>query len=114
MKVCVCVWFCRDMGVDLVIEGTGVFVDREGAGKHIQAGAKKVLITAPGKGDIPTYVVGVNADAYNPDEPIISNASCTTNCLAPFVKVLDQKFGNSSSHHIFYLIHFSIKFLFLS
>ncbi|TKW04780.1 hypothetical protein SEVIR_7G131700v4 [Setaria viridis] len=82
-----------EMGVDLVIEGTGVFVDREGAGKHIQAGAKKVLITAPGKGDIPTYVCGVNADQYNPDEPIISNASCTTNCLAPFVKVLDQKFG---------------------
>ncbi|RWW75408.1 hypothetical protein BHE74_00016569 [Ensete ventricosum] len=87
-----------ELGVDLVIEGTGVFVDREGAGKHIQAGAKKVLITAPGKGDIPTYVVGVNADTYNPDEPIISNASCTTNCLAPFVKVLDQKFG---VHRIF-------------
>ncbi|KAH1047886.1 hypothetical protein J1N35_038670 [Gossypium stocksii] len=89
-----------DLGIDLVIEGTGVFVDREGAGKHIQAGAKKVLITAPGKGDIPTYVVGVNADTYNPDEPIISNASCTTNCLAPFVKVLDQKFGNSFLHYI--------------
>ncbi|PIN08185.1 Glyceraldehyde 3-phosphate dehydrogenase [Handroanthus impetiginosus] len=83
----------KDLGIDIVIEGTGVFVDRDGAGKHIQAGAKKVLITAPGKGDIPTYVVGVNADDYNPDEPIISNASCTTNCLAPFVKVLDQKFG---------------------
>ncbi|KAG1370264.1 Glyceraldehyde-3-phosphate dehydrogenase GAPA1, chloroplastic [Cocos nucifera] len=83
----------KELGIDLVIEGTGVFVDREGAGKHIQAGAKKVLITAPGKGDIPTYVVGVNAETYNPDEPIISNASCTTNCLAPFVKVLDQKFG---------------------
>ncbi|GER39169.1 glyceraldehyde 3-phosphate dehydrogenase [Striga asiatica] len=83
----------KELGVDLVIEGTGVFVDRDGAGKHIEAGAKKVLITAPGKGDIPTYVVGVNADDYNPDEPIISNASCTTNCLAPFVKVLDQKFG---------------------
>ncbi|ONK58699.1 uncharacterized protein A4U43_C09F15760 [Asparagus officinalis] len=83
----------KELGIDLVIEGTGVFVDSEGAGKHIQAGAKKVLITAPGKGDIPTYVVGVNADAYNPDEPIISNASCTTNCLAPFVKVLDQKFA---------------------
>ncbi|KAG9129074.1 hypothetical protein Leryth_016895 [Lithospermum erythrorhizon] len=82
-----------DLGIDLVIEGTGVFVDREGAGKHIQAGAKKVLITAPGKGDIPTYVVGVNADAYSHDDDIISNASCTTNCLAPFVKVLDQKFG---------------------
>lgn len=83
----------KDLEVDLVIEGTGVFVDREGAGKHLQAGAKKVLITAPGKGDIPTYVVGVNADLYNPAEPIISNASCTTNCLAPFVKVIDQKFG---------------------
>ncbi|KAK1310052.1 hypothetical protein QJS10_CPA08g00386 [Acorus calamus] len=66
---------------------------KEGAGKHIEAGAKKVLITAPGKGNIPTYVIGVNADAYNPAEPIISNASCTTNCLAPFVKVIDQKFG---------------------
>lgn len=85
------------MGIDLVIEGTGVFVDREGAGKHIQAGAKKVLITAPGKGDIPTYVVGVNEGLYSPDEDIISNASCTTNCLAPFVKVLDQKFGNAQS-----------------
>lgn len=85
---------CRDLEIDLVIEGTGVFVDREGAGRHLQAGAKKVLITAPGKGDIPTYVVGVNADAYSHAETIISNASCTTNCLAPFVKVLDQKFGN--------------------
>jgi len=82
-----------DMGIDLVIEGTGVFVDEAGAGKHLQAGAKKVLITAPGKGAIPTYVVGVNEEKYNHDEPIISNASCTTNCLAPFVKVLDQKFG---------------------
>ncbi|XP_018437865.1 glyceraldehyde-3-phosphate dehydrogenase A, chloroplastic isoform X2 [Raphanus sativus] len=82
-----------ELGIDLVIEGTGVFVDREGAGKHIQAGAKKVLITAPGKGDIPTYVVGVNAELYSHEDTIISNASCTTNCLAPFVKVLDQKFG---------------------
>ncbi|KAL3683577.1 hypothetical protein R1sor_001599 [Riccia sorocarpa] len=82
-----------EMGVDLVIEGTGVFVDKEGAGKHLQAGAKKVLITAPGKGPIPTYVIGVNEELYDPAEPIISNASCTTNCLAPFVKVLDEKFG---------------------
>ncbi|EFJ29227.1 hypothetical protein SELMODRAFT_270825 [Selaginella moellendorffii] len=82
-----------ELGVDLVIEGTGVFVDQEGAGKHLKAGAKKVLITAPGKGAIPTYVVGVNAEQYSPTEPIISNASCTTNCLAPFVKVLDEKFG---------------------
>ena len=85
----------RELGIDLVIEGTGVFVDREGAGKHLEAGAKKVLITAPGKGDIPTYVVGVNAELYDHSETIISNASCTTNCLAPFVKVLDQKFGNT-------------------
>lgn len=103
--------FDRELGVDLVIEGTGVFVDREGAGKHIEAGAKKVLITAPGKGDIPTYVVGVNADAYSPDEPIISNASCTTNCLAPFVKVLDQKFGNFLIPLLtFLLIYYNSKF----
>lgn len=67
----------QGLGNRLLIEGTGVFVDRDGAGKHIQAGAKKILITAPGKGDIPTYVVGVNAGIYDPDEPIISNASCT-------------------------------------
>lgn len=82
-----------EMGIDLVIEGTGVFIDEPGAGKHIQAGAKKVLITAPGKGAIPTYVVGVNAEKYVHSEPIISNASCTTNCLAPFVKILEEKFG---------------------
>ncbi|CAI5505631.1 unnamed protein product [Closterium sp. Naga37s-1] len=82
-----------ELGVDLVIEGTGVFIDNEGAGKHIKAGAKKVLITAPGKGAIPTYVIGVNADQYTHADAIISNASCTTNCLAPFVKVLDEKFG---------------------
>jgi glyceraldehyde-3-phosphate dehydrogenase (NADP+) (phosphorylating) len=82
----------RELGIDLVIEGTGVFVDKEGAGKHLQAGAKKVLITAPGKGAIPTYVVGVNADEYSHGDEIISNASCTTNCLAPFVKILDEKF----------------------
>jgi len=82
------------MNVDLVIEGTGVFIDRPGASKHIQAGAKKVLITAPAKGnDIPTYVVGVNEGGYKHSDDIISNASCTTNCLAPFVKVLDEKFG---------------------
>merc|ERR1712127_752868 len=77
------------------IEGTGVFLDSKGAGKHIEAGAKKVLITAPAKGDdIPTYVIGVNAeDEFDPQAPIISNASCTTNCLAPFVKVLDAEFG---------------------
>lgn len=82
------------MDVDLVIEGTGVFIDTPGASKHIEAGAKKVLITAPAKGgDIPTYVVGVNENDYKHTDNIISNASCTTNCLAPFVKVLDEKFG---------------------
>ncbi|GMH36267.1 hypothetical protein BSKO_04135 [Bryopsis sp. KO-2023] len=83
-----------EMGVDLVIEGTGVFVTEEGAGKHLEAGAKKVVITAPAKGDgVPTYVVGVNEEGYEHKYPIVSNASCTTNCLAPFVKVLDEKFG---------------------
>ncbi|CAM6102072.1 unnamed protein product [Calypogeia fissa] len=82
-----------EMGIDLVIEGTGVFVDKDGAGKHLKAGAKKVLITAPGKGPIPTYVIGVNEQDYVHTDEIISNASCTTNCLAPFVKVLDEKFG---------------------
>jgi len=84
----------KAMGIDIVIEGTGVFIDEAGAGKHITAGAQKVLITAPGKGpNIPTYVVGVNADQYKPTDTIVSNASCTTNCLAPFAKVLDDKFG---------------------
>merc|ERR1712216_831874 len=79
---------------EIGIEGTGVFLDGPGAGKHIQAGAKKVVITAPAKGDdIPTYVVGVNADQYDPSANIVSNASCTTNCLAPFAKVIDDKFG---------------------
>jgi len=84
----------KEMDIDLVIEGTGVFIDTPGASKHIEAGAKKVLITAPAKGsDIPTFVCGVNADQYKHSDNIISNASCTTNCLAPFVKVLDEKFG---------------------
>lgn len=84
----------KETGVDLVIEGTGVFVTEEGAGKHLQAGAKKVVITAPAKGaGVPTFVVGVNEEGYKHDFPIVSNASCTTNCLAPFVKVLDEKFG---------------------
>ncbi|KAI3762172.1 hypothetical protein L1987_52596 [Smallanthus sonchifolius] len=84
-----------ELGIDIVIEGTGVFVDGPGAGKHIQAGAKKVIITAPAKGaDIPTYVVGVNEKDYEHDVAnIVSNASCTTNCLAPFVKVIDEEFN---------------------
>lgn len=84
-----------DWGVDLVVESTGVFVTEEGASKHIQAGAKKVLITAPGKGgNIGTYVVGVNHEDYDHDKHnIVSNASCTTNCLAPVAKVLHENFG---------------------
>ena len=86
----------KEMGIDIVIEGTGVFLDGPGAGKHIQAGAKKVVITAPAKGnDIPTYVVGVNEHRYVADgaPDIVSNASCTTNCLAPLAKILDDAFG---------------------
>ncbi|MBD2314756.1 type I glyceraldehyde-3-phosphate dehydrogenase [Desertifilum sp. FACHB-1129] len=84
-----------DWNIDLIIESTGVFVSEEGASKHIQAGAKKVLITAPGKGgNIGTYVMGVNHDQYDPSAyNVLSNASCTTNCLAPVVKVLNDKFG---------------------
>jgi glyceraldehyde-3-phosphate dehydrogenase (NAD(P)) len=84
-----------DWGVDLIIESTGVFVTDEGASKHLQAGAKKVLITAPGKGgNIGTFVMGVNHETYNHDDyNVISNASCTTNCLAPVVKVLNDNFG---------------------
>jgi glyceraldehyde-3-phosphate dehydrogenase (NAD(P)) len=85
----------KEWGVDLVIESTGVFVDQAGAGKHLEAGASKVLITAPGKGEgVGTFVVGVNDHEYrHEDWTIISNASCTTNCMAPLVKVLDQTFG---------------------
>lgn len=85
----------KEMNIDIVVEATGVFVDVPGAGKHIEAGAKKVLITAPGKGDgIGTFVVGVNEKDYSHDKfDIVSNASCTTNCMAPFMKVLDDEFG---------------------
>ncbi len=84
----------KDMGVDLVVESTGVFTDREGASKHIQAGAKKVLITAPAKNPDITVVPGVNDKDYdNEKHNIISLGSCTTNCLAPVVSVLDEKFG---------------------
>ncbi|APQ96058.1 type I glyceraldehyde-3-phosphate dehydrogenase [Clostridium botulinum] len=84
----------KELGVDIVIESTGIFKDREKAMKHIEAGAKKVIITAPGKNEDITIVLGVNENEYNPEEHnIISNASCTTNCLAPFAKVLDDNFG---------------------
>ena len=83
-----------DLGVDIVVESTGFFRDREGAGKHIQAGAKKVIISAPAKGEDLTVVLGVNDDQYNPaQDHIISNASCTTNCLAPAAKVVHDNFG---------------------
>ncbi|MCH7515123.1 MAG: type I glyceraldehyde-3-phosphate dehydrogenase [Bacteroidetes bacterium] len=83
----------REMGVDIVLESTGLFRDQAGAGKHIEAGAKKVIISAPAKGNIPTVVLGVNDDILTGEETIISNASCTTNCLAPMAKVLDDNFG---------------------
>ena len=83
-----------DLGVDVVIESTGIFRDHAGASKHIQAGARKVIITAPAKKEDITIVLGVNEDRYDPDEHhIISNASCTTNCLAPVVKILTEAFG---------------------
>lgn len=84
----------KDLGVDIVIESTGVFRDREGAGKHLEAGAKKVIISAPGKNPDLTVVLGVNEEQYDPEKHhIISNASCTTNCLAPIAKVLEKEFG---------------------
>ncbi len=83
----------KDLGIDVVLESTGIFVDQEGAGKHIKAGAKKVVISAPAKGDITTVVLGVNDDLLTGKETIVSNASCTTNCLAPMAKVLDENFG---------------------
>jgi len=83
-----------EMGVDIVVESTGFFRDREGASKHITAGAKKVIISAPAKGEDVTIVLGVNDDDYDSEKHnIISNASCTTNCLAPVAKVLSDKFG---------------------
>jgi len=83
-----------DKGVDVVLESTGFFVDRAGAGKHIEAGAKKVIISAPAKEPDLTFCIGINHELYNPAEHhIISNASCTTNCLAPMVKVLNDTFG---------------------
>ncbi|MEH2292032.1 type I glyceraldehyde-3-phosphate dehydrogenase [Nostoc sp.] len=84
----------KDWGIDLIIEATGVFTSKEGALKHVNAGAKKVLITAPGKNEDGTFVIGVNHHDYDHNiHHIISNASCTTNCLAPIAKVLNDKFG---------------------
>ena len=85
------------LGVDIVVEATGKFNHREGANKHLLAGAKKVVLTAPGKDEDITIVMGVNEEEYNKGKhDIVSNASCTTNCLAPIVKVIDDVFGLES------------------
>ena len=86
----------KSLNIDVVIESTGFFLDRESAGKHLQAGAKKVIISAPAKGDIETIVLGVNDDILKKNSEILSNASCTTNCAAPMVKILDDAFGVES------------------
>lgn len=85
-----------EIGVELVIESTGFFRDAEGMGKHIKAGAKKVALSAPASGDIKTIVLGVNDDQLTDSDTMVSNASCTTNCLSPMAKVLDEKFGIES------------------
>jgi len=83
-----------ELGVDVVIESTGVFRSQEACMKHIQAGAKKVILTVPSKGDVDaTVVLGVNEETLKPEAKVVSNASCTTNCLAPMVKVLNDTFG---------------------
>ena len=83
-----------ELGADIVVESTGFFTDAKDAGKHLTAGAKKVIISAPAKGEDITIVLGVNEQDYNPaTDNIISNASCTTNCLAPMAKVIDDNFG---------------------
>ncbi len=82
-----------DLNIDVVVESTGIFTDKEGAGKHIAAGAKKVVISAPATGGVKTIVLGVNEDMIVESDTILSNASCTTNCLAPMAKVLNDKFG---------------------
>ncbi|MDE2838474.1 MAG: type I glyceraldehyde-3-phosphate dehydrogenase [Chloroflexota bacterium] len=83
-----------DLGVDIVIESTGIFTQREKAAGHIEAGAKKVIISAPATGEDKTLVLGVNADEYDPDaHHVLSNASCTTNCVAQLIKVLNDEFG---------------------
>jgi len=83
-----------DLGVDYVAECTGIFRDADSAGSHIDAGAKKVIISAPAKGNVKTFVMGVNEDEYDPTtHHVVSNASCTTNCLAPMAKVILDNFG---------------------
>lgn len=84
----------KDLGVDIVLECTGLFRDRDSAANHLKAGARKVIISAPGKNVDATFVIGVNEDTYDPaNHEIVSNASCTTNCLAPVAKILHDSFG---------------------
>ncbi len=83
----------KDLGIDVVVECTGHFRDHVGAGKHLTAGAKRVVISAPASNDIKTVVIGVNDHSITDDDKIISNASCTTNCLAPIAMILDDEFG---------------------
>ena len=82
-----------DQGVEIVIESTGFFTSKDGASQHLKGGARKVIISAPGKGDLPTVVFGINDDTLSDDDTVMSNASCTTNCLAPMVKTLNDAFG---------------------
>src|SRR3954469_21541850 len=84
----------RDLGVDVVVESTGLFTKRDAATKHLEAGAKKVIISAPATDPDVTLVLGVNDEAYDPENHnIISNASCTTNCVAPMAKIIDEGWG---------------------
>jgi glyceraldehyde 3-phosphate dehydrogenase len=84
----------KDMQIDVVLECTGIFLDREKANLHLQAGAKRVILSAPPKADdVPTFVIGANADQIKDTDTIISNASCTTNCLLPMIQVIDKAFG---------------------
>ena len=86
-----------DLGIDVVLECTGIFRDQPGASKHLAQGAKKVVISAPGKDDsFATFVIGANCDTITGNETLVSNASCTTNCLAPLAKVLDDEYGIES------------------
>ena len=88
-----------EVGADIVIESTGVFTSREGAAKHLEGGAKKVVISAPGKGVDATFVYKVNHESYDPEShDVVSNASCTTNCIIPMVKVLQESFGIESGY----------------
>jgi len=92
----------KSLGADIVIESTGLFTSRDGAQKHIDAGAKRVIISAPGGNDIDgTFCIGINSDQYDPSKhKIVSNASCTTNCLAPVAKVLHEKIGILKGHMV--------------